>query len=1657
LRNQEGKVLRETTRPATKLAFALVLLFLIPMATPLIGSSNAQASGRASPDFSVIGMTFSGAGSVDPGTGISLEPAEHDVRVQVRNMGDVQGSASLQLVHKASQTSGEYIVTTIALGSLPALSTSNVIIIPWTAPIGDGQTLYARVTPSQGIQDSNPSNNEQRKDFDVENLDQGIETANSLPSFATGMFHVVIKNGMQYVNATVRNSGTKNISAVMELTLVNATNVKVTKWSNTQTLTTGSLFMAATSKNLSSSFDSTTFTGSGNWTMSAKVYFNGTSSSQFVDMENKDQLTLIPLQFSNFSATLTSLGDRSIEPGQTGTLTYQIKNTGALDSYKFISIVSNPLNRNWADQSLVDTTTQAISNGATISFSIGVTVPVGENRTNASMITIKLRATNGEYLLVTTVVAQAGESYMASIVMSSSVQKLLPGEMTTILFNVTNTGNVGGSFNFDCGLSVAARNWELTIGASPAQACSDVSGVYINRSVTATLALNIKVPPIQSPLDPGEFNLAGQALLVWIQVQAAGGGLPLQASQPIEVLPTIVVDPGLPSDEYVLSKEEVIAARNGQGLDEILQLNVEVRHNLFTNLDANLTAELTVSSMSFIAANSGGFSEASRWSSSLSPPQITGLKPGNTTPAVLSIQGPDDDYPLAGTLTLSVTVNPILGGVHTGSGVQASSVTQNLSVIIPSVYGAEINDLGPMDVVVGAETPVAFPFENTGNDLTSYRLRVIDTPDGWDVKFNGTDEFITNLSAEMQDFNSGGAQHIQNVVMLVTSDADARANSVVPVTVTIEELNTGEFITEYDMLFRVSELNNATLTNEQTQPITVGPTDTNQFTTLKITNTGNTPTTFYVYVETNENAEVLFELDSVSSMVIAAQRYEIIRVNVIPTGLASADQIYSAKVWVADATGAVNQSANISANITQTSNVRIEAPALVAVTPGEMSKIEFNVTNTGNLIESLKVTPTVEGDWSTDVTEIGMTLTINQTITGQIIVSVPDLGGAQLLMDGSIFNLSLSVYDATSNAYKTGIIVQLRIGALFDLEVEDWPDEMEFYRMGTRTWEVSLLNTGNRDVEVAVGYSINREDLSIGSSDWAMVDGAPTKIYLPVGVPITHIFSVAALKNQPDLSLTADFKIFYEPNNESVDGNASFATKLSMDRFFSTGDIVLRPEVGDAPLEVDLTYSHIPNGQDLNAAYELELCGATRLLEFAPLNLNEADYPWSFTVVVPDGTNTEIPLALDDVACMWGSQGSSSRISLPNRSAWDTTQPIKILVDAPNRPNILSGDGWGMTFRLYHPSENANYTVYDEETFTFALDVFADPMVESMEALSLDEGEEFDLLLTVVNAGTATTLGIDVALVCADATILGTPQTAENAPMIGLLGPGESMVLKWRIQPDSIDWWLQSIDSSCTATVDAFYWEKNVVGNDVQVIDLKVESTSPGVSTSFIALVVCFLSSLILLRLTSQNEKFRLFAVYSGVLGFGFAFHLIDAFYWGPAMIVFVALWIWRLSWTSTEEFKMIHEDYQRARRGVSTMYADHFDALRDSRRQLSVILAVPVLGFVAVVLGLPPQISNDKTNMVSVLVYIAVVMLGVWLIIRRADRAYGNLYGRLTDIEVKATRIERDLGDPARLFNELAGDGLNLEDIFGDVSGNATVGSMLSAEVPSEEVNDDA
>ena len=76
-----------------------------------------------------------------------------------------------------------------------------------------------------------------------------------------------------------------------------------------------------------------------------------------------------------------------------------------------------------------------------------------------------------------------------------------------------------------------------------------------------------------------------------------------------------------------------------------------------------------------------------------------------------------------------------------------------------------------------------------------------------------------------------------------------------------------------------------------------------------------------------------------------------------------------------------------------------------------------------------------------------------------------------------------------------------------------------------------------------------------------------------------------------------------------------------------------------------------------------------------------------------------------------------------------------------------------------------------------------------------------------------------------------------------------------------------------------------------------------------------------------------------------------------------------------------------------------------------------------------------------TIAAYVVILSIGVWILVRRADSIYGTLYGRLTDIEVKAIRIESDLSDPARLLNDLANDGINLDAIFEDLPTGGELG----------------
>ena len=597
-----------------------------------------------------------------------------------------------------------------------------------------------------------------------------------------------------------------------------------------------------------------------------------------------------------------------------------------------------------------------------------------------------------------------------------------------------------------------------------------------------------------------------------------------------------------------------------------------------------------------------------------------------------------------------------------------------------------------------------------------------------------------------------------------------------------------------------------------------------------------------------------------------------------------------------------------------------------------------------------------------------------------------------------------------------------------------------------------LTNTGNDDVTVSIDYDILLPGLTIDSDAWELGEGAITEITLPRQSAIPYSFSVLGAEFEPDLTLAADLVVTFTPVDSTIEGTAELRTTLKMSRFFEASPIKLRPPADDGPMEVNLVYSHIPSVNSSIVAYELEMCSAVRLFDIANSNLNADDYVWNFTVYV-DSTAHELSL---NASCASGSQGNNSRIQLPARAAWDTSAPIRIVVDAPNRPNILPGDGYDLTFRLYHPDENLGYSVFTEETFTFALDVFSDPEIGDITIVEGDliEGTEAIMSVTVKNGGTALALGVNVNLECDNLNILESPSE------IFLLGPNSEETLTFRVESINLDWWAQSVPVKCTASLNGTLMHKNIVANDVGTYEGTVESFSWGLSISFIATVVLMIISLFLINLSSRNEKMRLVAVYTGVAALGFAFHIGQAFsltWWGPAILVLTALWVWRMTWSCSEEFRLIHEDYQRARRGVSTMYADHFEALADGRRQLSLILALPVFGMMAIVLGIPPQMAGDRSNLISLVVYMAVIMIGVWILLAKADKMYGNLFGRLTDVEVKATRIERDLGDPARLLNELADEGLDLTSIFEGVSTTTTVSDLISESNIDEGVNDDA
>ena len=1622
-----------------KMAFTILLVLLVQASAPIIPVD--AASGRAVPDFTVD-LTLTVGGSIESGGLTTAAPGDHTAKVVVSNIGSTDAEVTVILAHKASIASTETQVISIDAGTILA-GASDTILIDWFALEGAGQTLFARIVATDVTVPSDITNEESQLDFDVSKYHEGVVSDYNIPDPLTGFTDVRLNHDEHTFSSTIRNDGVMAINADMDFVLTHLPgggeptdpSSPISYSSGTKILQPGSLATSAVDDSLSITFDATSLLGT--WELSSTVTFTGAGYTY----ESTPVLTTIV--FSDYIISISAPVDRSTEPGATTSLSWYITNLGSDDDLT-ISLSSD---EGWHDDTQEGDIFTLLA-GQSTTIVVPVTVP--PTAANPALENVHLDLTSSStdpYTVRSTGHVMVGDTYEASVTaQNAGPVTVTPGSTKSILFTITNSGTGTSAFSLEAGLTAPAEGWVVSPSAHETPVLTFGSDFTISVQVTP--------PPISYPLKLNERNGAGDTISTWLSATPISGGLPAHDTTSLIVETIITVEPGLETDQIILDAQEIIDAKGAGGIDKVLSLEVEVRHNLGNSIIEDVGAEITFSTPIFNGTNILGVDEAERWGVAVTPSSVANLQIDEIFQSWLLIDGPSGELPLAGELLITVTAAPILTPAQIAGGWNASSGTNSITVVIPSITDGVLNSEDEprcvaqiCDADVGNLTNFTIGLKNTGNDLTSYRLVIEDgLPDLWSATLVTSDS--SNPSSIIADLNPAivqpgqplGTDHISDFTLKVTTDPQADAETLQELTIRVENRDTGEALSSLTLQIRVEESVDYEL-HPTNHTIDLSPYET-PLTRVFINNTGNVPTTYTVWLDNSLQNDVNFAVESPTEVIVGAGYNESIKIRLTPDLEASADELHLATLWVATANG-MNLSAVIVANITADHHLTISAQDSISVTPGVNETIEVTFGNNGNLEETLDVVAVIEGNWSASWEQDQIVLPIDSTLEIDLTIVVPALGGDHTLSNGDTHEVIITLYHAGNGNFLSNRSITLVVAPIFLVEVDNWPEEKLFHKWYEATWNITITNVGNKDVTVDLDFNVFKPGLvdeGTISLAWEVDTSTPETLVLPMGQSVALTFQVLGKESQPDIYLEGVLQLKMTPNDPDVTGSTIQQTELKMSRLFPYQDYPLQPSDTEGDLTQNMyVWSHIPEGLDTGEGviYLIELCDAQRRLNLTQLGLSEVDFAWGF------GLEGEEEFDLNNDC----TDGTHSPVTLPSRTSSElySSNPLEMVIDTPNRPNILTNDGYDLTFRLYHPDEHNDFTEYTEATFSFFFSAKALPGIADLKFPDgiLQEGQTSTITAILNNGGTSIAIAVSAELIC-DGVSVSDPVKEQN-----FLQAGDKIPLTWEIESDHLDWWMQASDVDCNVVLNSKSWNGNALDAKSYKLSGQVESWSPNVGVSFIATLVLIGASIGLLRLVGQNDKFRLAAIYSGVLALGFAFHLQDMVWWGPGILVIAALWVWTMTWKSSVEFQLIHEDYQRARKGISTLYSDHSIALSDAKRQLSIILAMPVLGMIAVILGVPPQINPNSSNMLSLVGYLVLVVGGVIFIIWNSNRMYGSLYGRLTEVEIQANRIERDLGDPARLLTELASDGLDLSAIISQPRPNvAAAGDASSSDV---------
>lgn len=1544
--------------------FSLVLILLIqiilPFQTPSIdleeGDEPQITSARnPEPDINITAIEWIGPSYFDPsggGTDI-LAPASQQVRITLVNDGLATApSVTLQFDVDRNDGSGWQLEgNTILLD----ISPGEVInyIFTWTPIMGTDQAFRAFASPT----DADSTNNLRTKDFDVDIGNFGDVYSDTLPPGGTRL-----AKEDAIVSVGVRNAGNIETEATTQLIFSPTSGGPAIEFfSNPTILAPGSIAAPAEVELSSMVIDGANL--SGEYIMSGYVHFNSTIAPA-------DVIAIGPrvIFFSQYRTTIVPPSDRAVEPGNSASLTFIIQNVGEMPDRYNITVTDI---RGWADTAGIPSQTPIIAAASSTVVVVPVSVPLGTDRSLSDMITLEIESEGGDYFISESSAVMAGDILQGTLNHTTWNVPIIPGQPETIQYTLNNTGTSPATFNLTTGFSQVAPGWQASIYPTTTP--------YMTVGEEIIVTVHVVPPPLALPFDPTTKLAEGNSLELWTNVQPIEGGAPNIQETVLEVQPTVMVELMAEQTEFFADLSEI-----GTGpITRFCNIEMELRHNLINTLGSTVDIELNATPSGFNPTRSSvGVYESLRWNGSITPDNST-LAPGETQSILATILGPSDLLPLAGIVSVDIVANLTLSGAL--SGVQAPETTLTLTLEVPELTAANIEIPAPTIVVPEVESSVVVSIFNVGNHKTNLTY-LIGGPEGWIVSVTPTSKL--DLGSNIDLWPSLGFDNT-TVTVEATAPAHWRADSIPSIQLTVVGED-GQNITQADIPFFVQELIDASLT--PAVAVAVLAVNSTETIVLKATNEGNSLQNFSMIVD-DALADINLRIISNSSEWIEPGEFTHFIIEVDAGPFARADQNHSALATLFH-DGIPTAQTDIYVEILPNHNITFEHHTEFSVIPGKEASIAVNLTNMGNVVETVNFSTILPADWSAEVNPETVTIQSGgiEVVTVNLVVHVPAMSSGSGPVAGTIHDLTLIARNTTDDEEAGSTVIRFTTEPIFDIEADDFPQLIELLPDEVRTFDVNISNAGNQDVSLDITCDVG------ATNRWLVSNCAQANYSLDIGETRTISFTVQNIASDPYNGEQAGLSLTFSPR-DNHSGDRFLSSQLRMVRIWAepvykiTGESTLYP--------IEINWAHVQSvGQTADTRaidYELRLLTATRLIN---ASLYEGDLTWSFEL----GSQSFIP----------------SNETIPRTIMFPNANPLQIntldlKVSLPSSELIPPGDGWILVFELIH-TEEGNSTA-TQMVLNLTVTNWADPAVTSISidgSSSFEESKHSTLIAVLENNGNAPTLPNLVAeLECGSGITILDPTIKEG---ISLSAHEKYHTLEWSVKSDALSWWTSSEDIQCTVTLTSGgLMAGDLDDNNAKTQEISLDSWTLPLVLLIPLTVVLILASSRLLRRAREDERALMLSAYSGsvLLGVVTQFGLGA----GPNFGLAAAALIWTAiitAHTSGFEFPSILSDRQNHLRGGESIVEDHEAELRRVARQLRLKLTFAPLGFILTVLIMPNNIAWTIENIGVTVLYLIASALFVDYMIRRVQGTWLSIFDQLTMVELESRDLLKQLGTPS-------------------------------------------